>query len=75
LLKAGPYLSCFADTLVAAHPDPGLAIVPITRPVRRFSAGALLHRSLENYAPAKVLLELVREGAAALPRRGVPTAG
>jgi DNA-binding transcriptional LysR family regulator len=70
MLKSGPYLSCFADLLVAAYPDPGLAIVPFDRPVRRFPAGALVHRSLENYAPAKALLALVREGAEAWRTKG-----
>jgi DNA-binding transcriptional LysR family regulator len=68
LLKSGPYLSCMADSFVAAQPTGSiLALVPLARPVRTFEAGALLHRSLESYPPANALFELVRQGAAALP--------
>jgi DNA-binding transcriptional LysR family regulator len=70
LLRAGTYLTCFAEALVAAHPDLGLACVPFERPVWRFPAGALTHRALEDYPPAKMLFDFVRRDTEKLARRG-----
>lgn len=69
LLKAGPYLSCMAEALVHAYPELGLAVVRFARPILRFPAGALVHRSLERHAPARLLHDLVREHATRLRRR------
>ena len=69
MLKAGRYLSCIAEPLVDAYPELGLAIVPFARPILRFPAGALIHRSLERHAPAQQLHDLVREHAERLRRR------
>jgi len=66
LLKAGPYLSCMADSLVDAYPELGLAVVPYARPILRFTGGALVHRSLERHTPAQLLNELVHEAAGKL---------
>ena len=63
MLKAGPYLSCVADALIRAYPDLGIAVVPFPRPIFRFPAGVLLHRSLQNYAPVRTLHEFVQEDA------------
>lgn len=63
LLKAGPYLSCVADALVRAYPDLGLVVVPFPRPIFRYSAGVLLHRSLQHYAPVRTLYQFVEEDA------------
>ena len=68
LLKAGPYLSCMADSLIDAYPELGLAVVPFARPILRFPAGALIHRSLERHAPARLLHELVHMNAERLRR-------
>ncbi|MBP8294524.1 MAG: LysR family transcriptional regulator [Burkholderiales bacterium] len=68
ILKAGPYLSCVADALVKAEPGLGLRIVPHLGAVRRFAGGGMVHRSLENYAPAVALLEAVRGEAARLAK-------
>jgi DNA-binding transcriptional LysR family regulator len=68
VLKAGPYLSCFPEALVAAYPDLGLSFVPFDRPLWRFPAGALIHRALERYAPANLLFDLVRADAERLAR-------
>jgi DNA-binding transcriptional LysR family regulator len=68
LLKAGPYLSCMADSLVDAYPELGLAVVPFARPILRFPAGALIHRSLERHAPARLLHDLVHKNAERLRR-------
>ena len=69
LLKAGRYLSCMAEALVDAYPELGLAAVPFARPILRFLTGALIHRSLERHAPARLLHEFVREHAERLRRR------
>jgi DNA-binding transcriptional LysR family regulator len=69
MLKAGRYLSCMAEALVDAYPELGLAVVPFARPILRFLTGALIHRSLERHAPARLLHELVREHAGRLRRR------
>ena len=69
LLKAGPYVSCMAEALVDAYPELGLAVIAFARPILRFPAGALIHRSLERHAPARLLYELVREHAERLRRR------
>jgi DNA-binding transcriptional LysR family regulator len=74
MLKAGPYLSCFTEALVASHADFGLAVVPLARPVWQFQAGALVHRALEDYPPATMLFEFVRSDAEKLRRRGPITA-
>src|SRR5215472_677543 len=74
MLKAGPYLSCFTEALVAAHADFGLAVVPLARPVWQFQAGALVHRALEDYPPATMLFEFVRSDAEKLRRRDQATA-
>ncbi len=69
LLKAGHHLSCVADALVVAYPDLGLAFIPFARPIHRYPAGALVHRSLERYAPVRLLHEYVSTAADKLRRR------
>jgi DNA-binding transcriptional LysR family regulator len=69
MLKAGRYLSCMAEALVDAYPELGLAVVPFARPILRFPTGALIHRSLERHAPARLLHDLVRDQAQRLRRR------
>jgi DNA-binding transcriptional LysR family regulator len=69
MLKEGRYLSCIAEPLVDAYPELGLAVVPFARPILRFPTGALIHRSLERHAPARLLHDLVREHAERLRRR------
>lgn len=68
LLKGGRYLTCVADAMVSAQPDQGLAIVPFARPIWRFPAGALVHRSLERYPPVRLLHDYVRSAADKLRR-------
>jgi DNA-binding transcriptional LysR family regulator len=63
LLKSGPYLSCVAEG-IGAMPELGLAFVPYPSRIVRGDAGVILHRSLERYAPAEMLIELVCAGAA-----------
>ena len=58
LLKSGPYLSCVAEG-IAALPELGLAFVPYPRRIVRGDAGVVLHRSLERYAPAAMLIDQV----------------
>lgn len=72
MLKAGRYLSCMAEALVDAYPELGLAVVPFARPILRYPTGALIHRSLERHAPARLLHELVREHAERLRRPEAP---
>ena len=66
ILRAGTYLSSFADA-IAAMPDLGLALVPYEQRIIRGDAGVVYHRSLERYGPALRLIELV-QGAAAQMR-------
>ena len=58
LLKSGPYLSCVAEG-IAALPELGLVFVPYPRRIVRGDAGVVLHRSLERYAPAALLIDEV----------------
>ena len=58
ILRAGTYLSSFADA-IAAMPDLGLALVPYEQRIIRGEAGVVYHRSLERYGPALRLIELV----------------
>jgi len=58
ILRAGTYLSSFADA-IAAMPDLGLALVPYEQRIVRGQAGVVYHRSLERYGPALRLIELV----------------
>ena len=63
ILRAGTYLSSFADA-IAAMPDLGLALVPYEQRIIRGEAGVVYHRSLERYGPALRLIELVQSAAA-----------
>jgi len=63
ILRAGTYLSSFADA-IAAMPDLGLALVPYDQRIVRGQAGVVYHRSLERYGPAIRLIELVQLAAA-----------
>jgi DNA-binding transcriptional LysR family regulator len=63
ILRAGTYLSSFADA-IAAMPDLGLALVPYDQRIVRGQAGVVYHRSLERYGPAIRLIELVEAAAA-----------
>ena len=63
ILRAGTYLSSFADA-IAAMPDLGLALVPYEQRIIRGEAGVVYHRSLERYGPALRLIELVQRAAA-----------
>jgi hypothetical protein len=45
-----------------------LKIVPFTGSIWRFPGGALVHRSLERYAPAIALFDAVRDEAARISR-------
>jgi DNA-binding transcriptional LysR family regulator len=63
ILRAGTYLSSFAD-VIAAMPDLGLALVPYDQRIVRGQAGVVYHRSLERYGPAIRLIELVQLAAA-----------
>ncbi|MEO8133884.1 MAG: LysR family transcriptional regulator [Betaproteobacteria bacterium] len=65
LLRAGTYLSCFAEP-VAAMPDLGLALVPYGPRILRGQAGVVFHRSLEGYGPATALMEMVQTAATQL---------
>ncbi len=65
VLRSGVYLSCFAEP-IAAMPDLGLTLVPYRRRFLRGVAGVVMHRSLERYAPAAKLVELVAGAAAQL---------
>ena len=62
ILRAGTYLSSFADA-IAAMPDLGLALVPYDQRIVRGQAGVVYHRSLERYGPAIRLIELVQLAA------------
>jgi hypothetical protein len=62
ILRAGTYLSSFADA-IAAMPDLGLALVPYDQRIVRGQAGVVYHRSLERYGPAIGLIELVQLAA------------
>lgn len=62
LLKSGPYLSCVAEG-IASLPELGLAFVPYPSRIVRGDAGVVVHRSLERYAPAALLMDLVWAGA------------
>ena len=68
LLKAGPYLACVSEALINAQPDIGLRIVPVPLSIWRFTTGMLVHRSLENYAPARALAEYVYDEVEKLKR-------
>jgi DNA-binding transcriptional LysR family regulator len=65
ILRAGTYLSSFAD-VIAAMPDLGLALVPYDQRIVRGQAGVVYHRSLERYGPAIRLIELVQLAAASM---------
>jgi DNA-binding transcriptional LysR family regulator len=69
LLRAGPYLSCVADSLIKAYPALGLRFVPFGRFIWRFPGGALIQRALESYLPVITLVDLVREEAMRLRQR------
>ena len=59
ILRQGQYLSSFAETLDL----PGVVALAYP-PVPLGQAGVVLHRSLERYAPAAKLIELVRDSVA-----------
>ena len=65
ILRAGTYLSSFADA-IAAMPDLGLALVPYDQRIVRGQAGVVYHRSLERYGPAIRLIELVQLAATSM---------
>ena len=69
LMKAGPYLACVSEALIDTQPDLGLRIVPVALAIWRFPAGMLLHRSLEQHAPAAVLANLVHEQTSRFERK------
>src|SRR6476620_266373 len=71
ILRAGTYLSSFADA-IAAMPDLGLALVPYEQRIIRGDAGVVYHRSLERYGPALRLIELVQGAAAQMRLRRAP---
>ena len=68
LLRAGPYLACFAEGLPMLQPQLGLAILAYPKPIWQHQAGVVMHRSLARYAPARELVEHVQREAAALAR-------
>ena len=69
LMKAGPYLACVSEALINTQPDLGLRIVPVALAIWRFPAGMLLHRSLEQHAPATALATLVHEQTSRFERK------
>jgi DNA-binding transcriptional LysR family regulator len=62
LLRAGEYLSCFAEP-IASMPDVGLGVVPYGKRILQGKAGVVFHRSLERYGPAIALIEHVQAAA------------
>ena len=66
LLRAGPYLACFAEGLPRLQPQLGLAVLAYPNPIWQHQAGVVMHRSLTRYAPVRELVEHVKEGAAGL---------
>ena len=56
------------DALIQAQPELGVRFVPFDRFVWSFAGGVLIQRALEHYLPLTVLVDLVRNEAAALHR-------
>jgi DNA-binding transcriptional LysR family regulator len=56
VLKSGNYLGTFSKTV----PELGVVVVRYCRPLPIFEAGGIHHRALQRYAPAMVLVDLVR---------------
>lgn len=63
MLRLGTYVSFFAET-GAIMDLPGIAMLAYRQPVSSGQAGVVMHRSLERYAPAMRLVELVQAAAA-----------
>jgi DNA-binding transcriptional LysR family regulator len=72
LLRSGPYLACMADALLRAAPEPDIAIVPYPRGVWSFPSGALFHGAVRDFAPIRMLLDILsREAGATASGRDV----
>jgi len=69
LLRSGPYLACLADAFLRAAPEPGIAVLRYPHEIWSFPSGALFHTAVRDFAPIRLLIDLiakesgVREGA------------
>jgi DNA-binding transcriptional LysR family regulator len=72
LLRSGPYLACIADAYLRAAPEPQVAILPYPHAIWTFPAGVQVHTALRDFAPIRMLVDLIADEAglhAPKPRR------
>jgi DNA-binding transcriptional LysR family regulator len=63
LLRSGPYLACLADAFLRAAPEPEIAILRYPHEIWSFPSGALFHTAVRDFAPIRLLIDLIAREA------------
>jgi DNA-binding transcriptional LysR family regulator len=70
LLRSGPYLACLADAFLRAAPEPAIAILRYPHDIWSFPSGALFHAAVRDFAPIRLLIDLIAKEAGARESAG-----
>jgi DNA-binding transcriptional LysR family regulator len=65
LLRSGPYLACLADAFLRAAPEPAIAILRYPHEIWSFPSGALYHAAVRDFAPIRLLIDLIAKESGA----------